>query len=113
MPESLIEEFHPSIRSAVACWFDSASSSPEVQAHHADTMRRFPALAVMAAFGISRWLAASRGLCELPKEKFGLRLRLGRGVRPNTPADRLRVKMGRKYITVFAASEVTEEKLAT
>lgn len=115
----LLAAFHPSVRDNLAVWLEGlpdvgvARDHADMRADRVATIRRFPAHAVMVAHGVAWWRAADRGLCDQPVVKFGLKSRLGTGVKMETPAKRLRVKVGRKYITTYAVPEETEEKLAT
>lgn len=107
MTQELLSEFHPSVRDAVAVWLNTPAEVERhrayVRAHHVETIRIFPALAVMSAHGMSRWRAADRGLCERPKKY--LKGRFARGVDIATPARQLRLREGWKYLTVYAVSE--------
>lgn len=106
MMRHLIAQYHPSVREALSCWFNlpahgSKRGRTEVQRCRIATLKQYPAMAVRAAYGISRLRAEDIGLCRVPSKEYRLRSRLARGVAPTTPAHLLRVQVGRKYITVY------------
>ena len=124
MIEQLIEKFHPSVRDAVACWLrglpdvGTKRDRAELQADRINTAKNWPAFAVFAAYGVYRRRGADRALCMPPSDEYHLKVRFGRGTSLRIPAhrhptcDRLRVKKGMKYLTVYAIREREEEKSA-
>lgn len=107
----LIEKYHPSVRAALHRWVDDVASIEfSCEQHRQQTLaavkrmlEHYPAYAVARAYRVAHPIASGLCFINAPLEKIRKASRIGIG--PEVPADRIRVKMGRKYPVMFLANQ--------